>query len=149
MIELLVVVVIVAILIVVAVPLTSSWVDSGRVSEARARLVLGYSQAKALALRNAQKALNGTAAASIVIDSTNSKLYVCEGASANCSSSSASTILKWQSNYPSGVALQYTNTSNVEANLTAIELSSLGLPNLAVSQYKVSKGDQSETFTLQ
>ncbi|MBT0568899.1 type II secretion system protein [Curvibacter sp. CHRR-16] len=145
LIELLVVLTIIGILLVVAIPLTSSWVDSGRVSEARARLVQSYSQVKGLALRNAQKAQGSTAAASLVIDTANAKIYACEGPASSCTS----TLAKWSAGYPAGVAFSYIASSGTETTLASLELSSLGLPITAATSYKTSKGTQNETFTLQ
>jgi len=75
LVELMIVVLLIGILVLLATPLTSSWINGARVGESLGAMEQAVGQAKAVALRN-QAAIQGTGAASVICLSADGVLSV-------------------------------------------------------------------------
>lgn len=132
----------------VAAPLTASWVDSARVNETQGLFQQAFSRAKALALRNANGVTASEAAAALC--QNGSILYVYSGTPASCG---ASTYV-WQGVIPGDGTTQIRLDS---ATFSCLALNNAGIPVTATigaatctpgSSYTISKGVQNVSKTL-
>lgn len=90
-----VVLAIMAAIALAAVPFTASWIDSSRVVQARAVLQQGFTQARAVALRNGAGAIGDTPAALLCV--SDNTVYVHAGMPGSCSSGAV-----WRHAVPGG-----------------------------------------------
>lgn len=148
LIELVVAITIAVLAMLVAAPLTSSWVDSARVNETQGLFQQGYSRAKALALRNANGVTAAEGAAAFCQSGNN--LYVYSGVPATCGTGS----FVWQGLVPGD---GNTRIQLDSATFSCLALNNAGIPVAATigaaacvtgSSYTISKGVQSVSKTL-
>jgi len=120
LIELMVTITIFGLLLLVGVPLTQSWTNSGYQRDAAGLLKQGISRAKAIALRN-QGAVQDTAAAAVLCRSgQNLKLFsLTPGQTIDCTST---TQVLWSTPLPSAAVIQVANV-----NLACVAFSNRGL----------------------
>lgn len=138
LIELLVTISILAILLAIGVPLTTTWVQRARVSEATSKLSQAYGLALALAQRNPNGSAQGAAAAGLKL--VDQGVLVCAGDPTSCAA--GSTAVKWKATFPSNAAVAI-GASGVKT----LALDNTGIP-LATSDFTVSCGNESESGTL-
>lgn len=128
-----VVITIIGFLVLVVVPFTQSWIYEAQVNKARSLLANGYSQAKALALRNPQNSQGDLASSACVKLADDGVLQVREPEGSLCSGN-----IVWQGDWPEGVSLLRSNN-----RLTVFFINNRGL---------ILKNDQQVgdnlTFTL-
>lgn len=148
LIELVVVIAITVAAMLVAVPLTTSWVDSARVNEAQGLFQQAFSRTKALALRNGSVATASDPAASLC--QNGNVLYVYSGLPGTCGTGS----YVWQGIVPGDGNTQIQLNS---ATFSCLALNNAGIPVATTinttacaqsSSYTISKGVQSVSKTL-
>ncbi|MBC7007115.1 type II secretion system protein [Pseudoalteromonas sp. BZK2] len=132
LIELMIVITIIGFLVLVVVPFTQSWIYEAQVNNARSLLANGYSQAKALALRNPQNS-QGDLASSACVKLADGVLQVREPEGSLCSGN-----IVWQGDWPEGVSLLRSNN-----RLTVFFINNRGL----ILKNDLQVGDNL-TFTL-
>ena len=142
LVELMVTIAILVLLLLTSLPFTASWIHSARANEAKAKIIQGHGLAKALALRNPNKALVPGAAAGLKLDGL--MLYVCSGNPAAETCGAGKSAVTWQA-----VLLDNTEVSIGGATGTSQTLSidNTGLP-LSVATYSVTYRSESETGKL-
>ena len=153
LIELVVTLAIMATVLMLAMPLTGSWVDSATVVESKALLQQAYSRTRATALANpGGVAGEGVAAYMCLVDS---KIYVQSATLTTCGEINAETNIKfdWVGNLKPNVAVD----TSQRATFVCMGMSNLGMPisgalNGATCTtdkiLTVTKGEQSDEKTL-
>lgn len=141
LIELVVTLAILAILLLMAVPFTTSWVQSARVNDAKSKLLQSYELARALAQRNPNDTRAPAVAAGIKVDGET--LLVCLGNPASTATCvKDASAVKWWSALPAGTTVVVGTAGN-----TTLGLDNTGLP-LSASNFTVTNGNVNETGSL-
>lgn len=151
LIELMVTITILVLLLLAALPLVNDWIYSAQTREARSKLVQSYNTAKALALRNPNKAATSAVAAGlrVVTNGNVSTLLVCKGDPANAACVVNGSNLQWQAELAASVVIAIAGVTATALAPQTISINNHGLPSSATT-YTVSRGgsQNNETGTL-
>ncbi len=145
LIELMVTIAIMTILMLLAIPLTMSWVNSAQVGETKSLLMQGFGHAKSVALRNpdAIKASDSDRVAGLkLIDGAT--LLVCKGDPTLGACAEGGGNLVWQTDLTRGTGVNVTFNSS---NSATVALDNTGMP-LDQLAYSISKGSENESGTF-
>lgn len=150
LIELMVTLTIMVMIMMVALPLTQSWVNSSTVMETKALLQQAYGRTRGLALANQTGNTTGGAAAYMCV--TNSKIYVQRANSDGSLGTCGATGFSWVGDIKASATI----TTSEPATFVCMGMSNLGIPVSNGSSgacttdklLTVTKGGESNAKTL-
>ncbi|THT98686.1 hypothetical protein E9531_14020 [Lampropedia puyangensis] len=147
LIELMVTITVMFFLLLVAVPLTASWIHSAQVGKSKGLLMQATSQAKAIALRNPARVKTDSSEAAVTAGIKllpNAVVLVCKSdpTDSNCAEGGAN--VQWRTDLSRGAGVAVTINDKEQGTIGFDYAGML----VAAADFKISKGAEHETGQL-